>query len=58
MINFDIGCSAILMDSTCGSVSFCNHAGELVTFNLDVDPEFILSGLEEPCGDSYDTVYD
>jgi len=49
-VNLDDGCSADLVDASCGSVSFYNHVGESITLNLDHDPEYNMSGLVEPCG--------
>lgn len=43
---------AVLVDSSCGSVSVCNRFGDVLTVNLDHDPEFTLSGLTEPCSRS------
>lgn len=44
---------AVLADDTCGSVSLSTAAGEVLTINLNDDPEFTMSGLYEPCS-SYD----
>lgn len=40
---------AVLADASCGSVSVCNHFGEVLTVNLEHDSEWTLSGLTEPC---------
>lgn len=48
-VDLDAGCSADLVDATCGVVSFYNHVGESITLNLDDDPEYFMSGLVEPC---------
>jgi hypothetical protein len=40
---------AVLADSTCGSASFTTHSGDVLTFKVDHDPEFTMSGLDEPC---------
>lgn len=41
---------AVLADSSCGRVSFTTSAGDVLSVNLDHDPEYTLSGLTEPCG--------
>lgn len=41
---------AVLADESCGSVSLCGRFGDVLTINLDHDPEFTMSGLYEPCG--------
>lgn len=40
---------AVLADDSCGSASFTTLAGEVLTFKVDHDPEFMMSGLVEPC---------
>lgn len=40
---------AVLADATCGSLSLCGDFGEVLTLNLDHDPEYTMSGLDEPC---------
>ncbi|MNB99685.1 hypothetical protein D3C81_1639510 [compost metagenome] len=40
---------AVLADASCGSVSVCNRVGDVLTINLDHDPEWTMSGLTEPC---------
>lgn len=37
---------AVLADSECGSVTLRMASGAIFSFNLDHDPEFTLSGLE------------
>lgn len=52
-MSFEFDCNffggAVLADASCGSVSICNRFGEVLTVNLDHDPEFTLSGLTAPC---------
>lgn len=56
MIGFDFdGVSnnhggAVLADSTCGSGSLTTSAGETISFKVEHDPEWAMSGLLEPCG--------
>lgn len=40
---------AVLADSTCGHASFTTHTGEVLSFKVDHDPEFVMSGVYEPC---------
>lgn len=49
-VDLDLGCSADLVDASCGFVSLYNHAGEAITVNLDHDPEYTMGGLDGPCG--------
>lgn len=53
MMNNDFFGGAVLADDSCGSASLTTRAGDVLSFKLDHDPEFTLSGLTEPCG-SYD----
>ncbi len=41
---------AVLADESCGRVSLSNRFGDVLTVNLDHDPELTLSGVTEPCG--------
>lgn len=40
---------AVLADESCGAVSFSTSAGGVLSFKLDHDPEYTMSGLHEPC---------
>jgi hypothetical protein len=40
---------AVLADASCGSVSLSSRSGDVLTLNLDHDPEYTMSGLTEPC---------
>lgn len=40
---------AVLADSSCGSVSFTGSTGSVFTVNVDHDPEYTMSGYDEPC---------
>lgn len=44
---------AVLADASCGHVSLCGEFGDVLNIKLDHDPEFTMSGLDEPCS-SYD----
>lgn len=49
MLGNDFFGGAVLADSTCGSASLTTHTGDVLTFKLDHDPEFVMSGVYEPC---------
>lgn len=51
--DFNFHGGAVLADDTCGSVSLYGASGDVLTFKVDHDPEFTMSGLYEPCS-SYD----
>lgn len=40
---------AVLADASCGSVSLSNRFGDVLTVNLDHDPEYVMSGVYDPC---------
>jgi hypothetical protein len=40
---------AVLADASCGSVSLSSRSGDVLTINLDHDPEYTMSGVYEPC---------
>ena len=40
---------AVLADASCGSVSLSNRFGDVLTLNLDHDPEYVMSGVYDPC---------
>jgi hypothetical protein len=47
--NCDYFGGAVLADSTCGIVTLSTASGATFTFKLNDDPEFVMSGLSEPC---------
>lgn len=40
---------AVLVDESCGSASLTTSAGETISFRVDHDPEYVMSGVTEPC---------
>lgn len=47
-VDFNYFGGAVLADESCGSVTLSNRSGEVLTFNVEHDPEFTLSGVYEP----------
>lgn len=40
---------AVLADRSCGSVSLSTSFGDVLTLNLDHDPELTMSGVTDNC---------
>lgn len=40
---------AVLADNTLGSASFTDASGMTISFSVSDDPEYRMSGLEDPC---------
>lgn len=39
---------AVLADDSCGSVTLSSSFGDVLTINVEYDPEFTMSGVYEP----------